>query len=186
MEQQIALPQNELMRRKPIGVWFSLALAIVILSAWLGWRLGGIFAVSWHNAYPRVAANLPTEQQRHVEAELSDIRTVALLQVAASLRAFNRAQGKQVPPLDIERLALFGRRAKTDEIKPVIDLHLGLTYVLEATADERDNKTEAAVGYIRAAQPVFQSLGWRDTSEDLLKAVAQSELPSSLRPSGAK
>jgi hypothetical protein len=160
------------MHRKPIGVWISAALAIFILADWLGWKLGGAIAVNWHRAHPRAAANLTIEQRRHLEAELSDLEAAELLSVLTVARSGNQKQGNQFSPLNIRRLEAFRHTAKTDEIKPIFDLHVGFAYVLEAIADQRDNKKESAVTYIKATQPLFQSLGWRDTSEDTLESAA--------------
>jgi hypothetical protein len=174
-------------KKGPIGVWFSLALAILATSVWAGWKAGGTVAVCWHHVHPEFADGLTRAQRTHLEAELSDLTEAELLNVISAARASAVERGKQYPPIEISRLEALRSRTKTDEMKPVIDLQVGLAYLLEAIGEARDNNTETAAKYMSAAQPLFQSLGWHNYSREALEAVGESYLnPRHPVPEGAK
>jgi len=62
------------------------------------------------------------------------------------------------------------------QIRPVIDIYLGLAYVDASMAEEQVKNKELATKYMNSAQSLFRSLGWRDYSEEKLKMVARREL----------
>jgi hypothetical protein len=77
---------------------------------------------------------------------------------------------------EIEGLEKLKRRSGNMEIRPVIDIYLGLAYVDKTMAEEQVKNKELATTDMNSAQTLFRSLGWRDYSEENLKMVARREL----------
>ncbi len=65
----------------------------------------------------------------------------------------------------------------TAEAKPVLDMNLALANVVAAIVEEQvSNNKDRETNYMGSAQSLYKSLGWRDYSEDTLRALAQREL----------
>ena len=164
------------MKKGPIGVWFSVALAILVLGVWVGWKLGARIAVYSYRFRQQKIGALSATQRAHVESLLSELSAVQTLQLYAAIIHNHKELGKKFLPSEIAGLEALRHRSDAQEIRPVIDLDLGLAYVDAAMAEEQDNNKELATKHMRSAQTLFQSLGWQDCSEETLRAVAKREL----------
>jgi|HubBroStandDraft_1064217.scaffolds.fasta_scaffold17629_2 hypothetical protein len=166
------------MLRKPIGVWFSIALVILILGVGLGWKVGQKLAVSWYRSHPQRSGTLSPTEQARVHSIISALSAVQISGVYAGLA--NDTNDPKVRETilraDIEHLRGLSARPELAEIKPVIELHLGIAHAIAATIEEQHAGENAAVQDMQSAQALFQSLGWQDCSEETLKTVAEREL----------
>jgi hypothetical protein len=161
-----------------IGVWFSLALAILVLSAWPGSKLGAkLAAYRYHSVQRRSLGTLSAPEHAHLESVLDELDVIGLLR-ATLLVSVNNDNLKKTLPEQVEKIEDYQKKVKTGEAKPVIDMNLALANVITAIVEEQSNNKERAAIHMRSAQSLFQSLGWRDYSEDTLRALARRELDS--------
>jgi hypothetical protein len=164
------------MKKGPIGVWFSVALAIFLLSLWIGSHLGSTVAPYWYRHKQRVQISLYGPERAHLESVLSELTTVQMLQLFSAGNANDEELGKKYLLNDIEVLKNLERKSGLEEIKPAIDFNLGRAYVYAALAEEHAHNSEQATRYMKSAQNLFQSLGWSKYTEETLKTVARREL----------
>lgn len=163
------------MTRKQFGVWFSLALAILVLSTWSGWKLGERIAVyGYHHQRQKLGA-----EQGRFEAMLSDLGDLQTREVFA--RALASSSGKDLElgkylRAEITELERLMGRPDYGEIKTVLEMQLGLAYVNAAMAEEQSGHEDLADSDMKSAQALFRSLGWKDYSADTLRAVAKHEI----------
>ncbi len=163
------------MKDRRIGVWFSLTLAILVLSALLGSKVGARVAVyRYRSAQNRSLGTLSAPEHAHLESVLNELQTIGFFQVAFLISP-NDEKFKKTLPEQLGQIDAYRKKVNTAEAKPVIDMNLALADMVAAIAEEQSNKDRAA-NYMRSAQSLYQSLGWRDCSEDTLKANAQREL----------
>jgi hypothetical protein len=161
---------------KRIGVWFGLALTILVLSAWLGLKLGTRIAVhQYRSAQNRSLGTLSAPEHAHLESVLDELEAISFLRLTF-LVSPNDNKLKKTLPEQIAKIDAFRRKVNTAEAKPVIDMNLALADVVAAIAEEQSNSKDQAANYMRSAQSLYQSLGWQDYSEDELRDLAQSEL----------
>jgi hypothetical protein len=158
-----------------IGVWFSVALAILVSSGWVGSKLGARIAVSWYRYQQQKLATRGSGERAHLESMLSELDTIETLQFYAVITQNDKNLRKKYLLNDIRTLEDI-RRQDLQEIKPVIDFNLAVAYVGAAMAEEQDNNKELATKYMNSAQTLFQSLGWHGYSEETLRILAQREL----------
>ncbi len=163
------------MKRGPIGVWFSVAIAVLVLSLWLGSMLGSSVAHYRYGHHQQERGTLTGPEQIRVESELAELSAVQTLLLYASLAPQEGKPGDKNLLNAIEGLENLKRRSNTPEIKPVVDLELGLATVHVAMAEQQNNNEEMAKKYMQSAQLLFKSLGWQDYSEETLKAVAKRQ-----------
>ena len=163
------------MKRGPIGVWFSVAIAVLVLSFWLGSMLGSSVAHYWYGHHQQEQGTLTGPEQIRVESELAELNAVQTLRLYASVASQEGQPGDKNLLNEIEGLENLKRRSNTPEIKPVIDLELGLANVHAAMAEQQNNNEEVAKKYMQSAQVLFKSLGWQDYSEEALRVVAKRE-----------
>ena len=163
------------MIKRPIGVWFSVALVILVLRAWVGSKLGSKVAQYWDSRQRQKQATLHAPEWAHVESALSELSAIQTLQLYAVATHNDKNLAKYLLN-EIEGLENLKRRSGDVEIRPVIDIYLGLAYVDTTMAEEQVKNKELATKYINSAQTLFRSLGWRDYSEEKLKMVARREL----------
>lgn len=164
------------MKRGPIGVWFSVALALLILGVWLGYMTGAKVAQHWVLHQREKQGPLHGPDRAHAESALSALTFIQTAQLYAGVTQNDENLGKKYLLREIEGLEKLQRLPDAQEIRPVTDLYLGFAYVDAAMADEQENNKESAVMHMNSAQALFQSLGWRDYSANALKAVAVREL----------
>jgi hypothetical protein len=154
-----------------IGVWFSLALGILVVSFWLGRILGARAASYWYQHQERKLGTLEASQRPHLESALSELITAEELRVVSEVGTNNQKRW----PNYIEGLQRLKQQSRTHEGSNVIDLELGIAYVMAATVEEQDNNKEAATRYMESARSVLRSLGWQDYSDDALTSAAKRE-----------
>jgi hypothetical protein len=164
------------MKKGPIGVWFSAALAILILGALVGYVVGAKSARYWDALQRRKQGSLHGADWKRAESTLVALGAIQETQLYTALGQFDKNFAKKYPLVEIGGLENVGRRKDAQEIRPVIDLYLGLAYVDAAMAEEQENNQESASQHMNSAQLLFQTLGWRDYSADGLKKVARHEL----------
>jgi hypothetical protein len=164
------------MKRGPIGVWFSVALALLILGVWLGYATGPKVAKYWFLHQREKQGSFGASDRAHAESALSALNFIQTAHVFTGVSQSDKNLGKKYLLREIEGLESLRRRPDAQEIRPVTDLYLGLAYVDAAMADEQENDKESAAMHMKTAQALFQSLGWRDYSADALNAVAGLEL----------
>jgi hypothetical protein len=159
-----------------IGVWFSLALAILVLSAWLGSKLGARVAVyRYRSAQSRSLGTLSASEHAHLESVLDELEAIGFLRLTF-LVSPNDDKLKKTLPEQLGKIDAYRRKVKTAEAKPVIDMNLALANVVAAIAEEQSNNKDRTANYVRSAQSLYQSLGWRDYSEETLRDMAQRKL----------
>jgi hypothetical protein len=162
-------------KERRIGVWFSLALAILVLSAWLGSKLGARVAVyRYRSAQSRSIGTLSGPEHARLESVLDELETIGFFRINFLISP-NDDKLKKTLPEQLGNIDVYRRKVKTAEAKPVIEMNLALANVVAAIAEEQNNKDQAA-NYMRSAQSLYQSLGWRDYSEGTLSDLAQHEL----------
>jgi hypothetical protein len=163
-------------KKGPIGVWFSVALVILVSSAWVGSKAGSKIAQLWEKHQRQKHGMVRGPNWAHVETTLSELSAIQTLQVYAFVTRNDKNLSKKYLLNEIGALEELKRRSGAVEIGPVIDIYLGLAYVDAAMAEEQDNDKELATENMSSAQTLFRSLGWRDYSEEALKLVVRREL----------
>ena len=73
------------MERGRIGVWFSVALGILVLSFWPGRILGVRAARYWYQHQERRLGTLDASQRPHLESVLAELTTVEELRVVSEV-----------------------------------------------------------------------------------------------------
>jgi hypothetical protein len=164
------------MKRGPIGVWFSAALALLILGVWLGYVTGSKVAQHWVVHQREKRGPLHGPDRAHADSALSALNFIQTAQLLTDVMQNDRNLSKKYLPREIEGLEKLQRLPDAQEIRPVTDLYLGLAYVDAALVDEQENNKESAAMHMSSAQALFRSLGWLDYSADALKTVAGREL----------
>jgi hypothetical protein len=164
------------MKAGRIGVWFSLTLAILLLSAWLGSTLGGRVAVyRYRSAQSRSLGTLSAPEHAHLESVLDEMQSIGFLRLTFLITLTDNKPAVPLPE-QLGKIDDFRRKVNTAEAKPVMDMNLALADVVAAIAEERRSNKDRAANDLRSAQALYRSLGWRDYSEERLKALAQREL----------
>jgi hypothetical protein len=164
------------MKKGPIGVWFSVALVILLSGIWVGSKVGSNIALDWQRRQWDRQCKLSGPECTQLKSMLAELSAIQELQLfAVSAHDDNRLVKKYLPN-EIKGLEILMHRSASQEIRPVAELYLGLAYVQAAMAEEQENNKEQATRYINTEQSLFQSLGWRDYSEATLKMVAGREL----------
>ena len=164
------------MKKGPIRVWFSVPLGIFLLSLWAGSLLGSAVARYWfkHKQQAQIKSDGP--ERAHLESVSSGLFEVQSLQLMAAINANDKKLGEKFLLNDIGALQDIERKSNLQEIKPAIDFNIGRAYVYAALIEEEAHNNEQASQYMKEAQPLFQSLGWSDYTEDTLKTMATREL----------
>lgn len=163
------------MKKGPFGVWFSVALGVLVLSLWLGSMLGSSVARYWYGHHQEERGKLSAPEQVRVESELAELSALQTLRLLASLPPKTGNSSDKNLLNAIEGFEKLRGRSKTPEINPVIDLELGLANVRGAMAERQNNNEEMAKKLMQSAQLLFKSLGWQDYSEETLKVIAERE-----------
>jgi hypothetical protein len=164
------------MKKGPIGVWFSVALAVLVLGIWLGWKLGPGIALRCYRFRQEKIGRLSQTERAHVDSLLSELSALQTSWPYAAVANQPNGAGKKFLTAELARLVALQSRPDAQEIRPVIDLEIALAHVDAAVAEEQDHSPEAATTHMKSAQALFQSLGWQDRSEQVLRAVARREL----------
>jgi hypothetical protein len=164
-----------IVKGRRFGVYFSLMLAILALSGWAGWKLGGRAAVYRYRFHQRKLEELSPGRARF-ESTLSELDAVERVRIMAAVSENDEQLAKKILPLQVKALEGLRKKPDAQDLRSVIDLNLGFVWVYSAIAQERSNSKELAASYMKSAQPIFQSLGWQDYSDEALRAAAQRSL----------
>ena len=152
-----------------------MALGILVLSFWPGRILGVRAARYWYQHQERRLGTLDASQRPHVESVLSELTNVEELRVVSdALSAADAKNQKKRWPRYIHGLNSLKQKSITQEGRSVIDLELGIAYVM-AAVEEQDNNKDVAAHYMESARSVFQSLGWQGYSDEALTSAAKRE-----------
>jgi hypothetical protein len=159
----------------PIGVWSSIALVILVLGAFAGRVLGSAVARYSYRHHQEQQGTLSRSEQVHLDSELAELNAIQM-EMLYELFALEKIKPPDKVLLDeIMRLEDLDRRSNLPEIKPVIELRMGLAYVRASMTNEENHQEEQARQNMQSAQALFKSLGWLDYSDETLKAVAKGE-----------
>jgi len=171
------------MVRRPIGVWFSAALLLLILSASVGYEAGVRIAHVRNRAKMETMGSLTAPERAHIQAVLSALEAMQQLRF---LTSFGTEKVRSNLLFQIEKLETLRAQSEVQDLRPVADLDLGVFYAQLAMVQERANNTVKAREYMELARGLFRSLGWRDCSEGTLKAVAQRDFDKWASKPGGK
>jgi hypothetical protein len=164
------------MKRGPIGVWFSVALVIFGLSAWGGFAGGSKFARYRFLRHRQHVEISYSPERALLESESLQFSRLQYLQFLIKSTQDDRKAEKEYLLAAIAEFEKEVQKSRRERIKPVIEFNLGLLYVEAAIAERKDGNKDLAEKDMKSAQPIFQSLGWKDYSEETLRAFAQNEL----------
>jgi hypothetical protein len=161
---------NEEMNR-PIGLWVSAALAIVVVSGWIGAMLGAPIARYWYRNHPFEQGTLSRSENAHIMTVLSELEALQLVRFYARFHT-NGTNADERYSHEIAGIAYLRQHTKAPEIDSVLALDLAFAEVDAAVEHEHDGHTILAAAEMSSAVQIFQSLGWKDCSEETLKAAA--------------
>jgi len=164
------------MKKGRIAVWFSVALAIFLLSLSMGSYLGSRVARYWYRHKQQTQIRSDGPERAHMESTLSRLNEVQYLQMFAATISSDKKLGEKYLLKNIGALEDIERKSDLQEIKPAIDFNLGRAYVYAALMEEQAHNNGQASRYMKSAQNLFQSLGWSDSTAETLKTVATREL----------
>jgi hypothetical protein len=167
------------MKRGPIGVWFGVALVILGLSAWGGYYAGSALARYRYQRKRNAVEKSYSPERVFLESELVEFRSLEFVQVFVKSTQGNTKVEKQYLQAAIAGIEKQAKKSHDEKIKPVIEFNLGLVYIEEALAEQKDGNQELAEKDIKSAQAIFQSLGWKDYSEEALRVFARNQLDQS-------
>jgi hypothetical protein len=156
-------------------VWFSVAIAIFAMSWWVGATAGKRLAVYWvrHEQKQQEAKYGP--ERVHLDAELDELFAVSFLRIFVVYDLESKTNSEKTLLGAVSDLQYLADHPNPADLKPVIDLELGIADVKAAAVEEQDNNRDLAESYMKSAQAIFQSLGWRDTSEENLENMMNIE-----------
>ena len=164
------------MPRKPIGVWSSIALVILCLGFWAGWKVGERIAVYAYKHRTPPPDSLSPSEAAQIDSALSELYQIQIFAAYSEISSGDSRLRKQPSPETIRALEKLRKTGKVQELQPVVDLNLAYGYAAAAVGMEEDGNTQAASTYLRSAQPLFQSLGWKDYSDEALRSLGEEEL----------
>jgi len=164
------------MKTGPIGVWFSVALTIFVLSIWAGSKLAARFAVYQYYRQQKEQGALSDPERAHHNLVVSELESIQTLHTYVLATRDDKKLNKTYLLDEISGLEALEGKADTQQIRPAVDLDLGLAYVDASMAEQQDNNEKLAAAYMKSAQSLLQSLGWHDYSEETLRHVAKAEL----------
>jgi hypothetical protein len=164
------------MKKRPFGVWFSVALALFALSIWLGSILGSRVARFWYQHYQLEYRTLSDAERTRVESELGVLSAIQTLRVYGLVSQNKKELWDKYLDNEIRGLEEIKLWSKVEEIRPLIDFHLGLAHVTAAMEKHQENQEELAKNHLESAQVLFKSLGWRETSVETLEGITRQDL----------
>jgi hypothetical protein len=164
------------MKMKPLGVWFSLALVILAASGWAGWKLGGRAAAYWfRHQLHQAKGQLSAAERIQLESTLEALYAAQTAKIYALVSVNDPVHSKQVLLSECSLLQDLKRNPSARTITPLVDYELGTLYLGIEMTDEQEENAEEANMYMKSAQAVFQSLGWKDYSPENLRTVARRQ-----------
>lgn len=161
------------MQRKPLGVWFSLALGIFFAALILGFLASERVAPYWVRRQIRSKSPLPPAAQTNLEHELGELFVLedssCVLQISNLTGRDNRADFMRATS-GIESIALQGKVAA---LTPVAQFDSGFAHLAIAVEDRRVGDDAAATRETKAAQAIFRALGWLDVTPETLNEATK-------------
>jgi len=159
------------MLRKPFGVWFSVALVLLIAGFAVGWLFGERVDYFWYLHERHRLSTLPKVEQAQADWMITALGKVAEMRLRASPVAEPNLQD-QARRGQIDALNHMRQIGELAEIKPILDLSVARAEVLLA---EKSSDPQQAAQARETARALIQSLGWEDSSDDALRAIAARE-----------
>jgi len=163
------------MKRSPIGVWFSVALVIFGLSIWAGVVAGKQFAFYWWRHKNRALEKSYSPERAHLDLELRQLGSIGNSHFYQIIAQYNPKIWKDYLLNKIDSLQKVVSQPGYEDVKPVLELDLGLAYVDAVFIDENEHNADLAAKHLKSAQAIFQRLGWKDYSEETLKNAARHD-----------
>ena len=164
------------MKRGPIGVWFSIALVIFGLSVWGGILAGPKFAFYWWRHKDRALEKSYPPERMHLQLELRQLGSIGSSHAFQIIAQYDPKIWKDYLLKKIDSIEKEVGQPGYEDIKPVLELDLGLAYVDAVFIDENEHNSDLAARHLKSAQAIFQTLGWKDYSEEALKNAARHDL----------
>lgn len=168
----VGMMENTAMPRKPIGVWFSIALLPLIGGAAVGWKAGKQLAVVWHHHQQQSVGSLPSIEREHIDSVTSALSEVTLLRLIVASTASDPSKQQTVRQYQIEALNRLRERTDLADIRPILDLNLAAD---EASLAQISRDPQQAAQSMQSARMLVQSLGWEDSSDEALRLLAKAE-----------
>ncbi len=106
---------------------------------------------------------------------LDDLQTMEIFASALAASSGKELELGEYLRAEITELERLKGRPDYREIKPILEMQLGLAYVNAAMAEEQSGHKDRADSDMKSAQALFQSLGWKDYSADALRVAAKRE-----------
>lgn len=157
--------------KRPLGVWFSLALLIVIGSACVGYYAEVGLARAHEYVRSRKTRSAVTPEQVHFERVTSALYRIQVRRLLASFPN-KRTEMLQGEVRDLEWIR---SQADLQDIRPVAEVELAIAYANLAWVAETAANSSEAGSYMKLGQDLLRGAGWRDSSEDALRLVAKRE-----------
>lgn len=159
------------MNKGPIGIWLSVALLIFLLSLWLGYEAGAGIAHIENPPQLWKMDSLNNVEKQQLEATLSALMTLHNIRFKPRQ---DKEKQKSALEFEIDRLKDLKAQPAMQSIKPLIDMHLAMAYIDMSVVQQRGDDQTKAHEYMESGTELLRSLGWRDCSEETLKAAAQT------------
>lgn len=163
------------MLRKPIGVWFSLALVIAIASGFAGYAIGRKIFSSRHRARQLSQCSLDKEDQERLIEQMSELGAIEMSKLFSYANETEHPNGPGGPHTFIGWLQAVNQHTHYEDVRQVAAMNLAMTYERLALTEEKVDP-ELKRKYLSSAQALLRGLGWTDTNESTLQAVAKREI----------
>jgi hypothetical protein len=159
---------------KPIGVWFSALLVILVLSVWTGLEVGAIAARHWYRQHPLETGALSKTEQVRMQTLVFELQAAEFLRLYANI-SWDDKKVEEKYLGEISNLERLRRRSNIEEIRPILVFDLGLAHIDAAMVEEQNDEKDLAKQHMEFAKNLFESLGWQDCSDETLAAVAKRD-----------
>ena len=147
-----------------------MALALLVLSAWLGSKLGARIAVyKFRSDQKKNLGPFTASEHAHLESLLAELQAAQIFRVQFFVSA-NDDELKKTLPEQVAKFESFEKKTTTAEAKPVLEMDLAFAEVATAITEEQANNKDQSEKYMKSAQLLLQSLGWTDCSGQTLRA----------------
>jgi hypothetical protein len=157
--------------KKPIGVWFGVALALLTSGLWSGWKIGKVLAIEWYARHRWSEAPVSQGERAEFAAELSTLSRIEVSDALAHLGACDAARHRRAITYQVKELQELRTRSDQAMFNDVISLNLGLAYIEASMLEEGDKNESRADESIKSAEGIFQRLGWKVFDPDTLKSA---------------
>jgi hypothetical protein len=160
--------------KRPIEVWFSALLIILVPGAWIGSGIGATAARYWYGQHPLEEGHLSQAERARMQTLFSALQAAEFLRLYANV-SFDDKKLEAKYLSEIANLERLNRRSNIEEVRPILAFDLGLAHIDAAMVEEQNDETHLAKQHMEAAKSLFESLGWQDCSDETLRAVAKRD-----------